>query len=67
MKGIESIMPTNADIRVALITNGIKQYQLAERLGIFDTALSRKLRHELPEDEKSHILAIIDEMAKKAV
>lgn len=58
-------MTANADIRVALITKGIKQYQLAERLGIFDTALSRKLRKELSDGEKSRIMAIIDELAKE--
>ena len=49
----------NIEIRMALMKAGIKNYQLAELLGITETSLSRKLRNELPEDEKERILAII--------
>ena len=38
---------------------GMKQYELAELLGIADSALSRKLRKELPDEEKQRILEII--------
>ena len=40
-------------------------WQLAEKLGIHEGTLSRKLRHELPEEEKNKILALIDEIAEK--
>lgn len=40
-------------------------WQVAKKLGISDTTFSRKLRDELDEEEKSKILAIIDEIANK--
>ena len=38
-------------------------WQIAEALGIADCSLSRKLRRELPDDEKAKIFAIIRELA----
>lgn len=55
----------NSEIRVQLLLTGLKQWEVAAKLGIGETSLSRKLRHELPETEKAKILAIIDELAKK--
>ena len=55
----------NSEIRCALIVHGIKLYRVAEELGIWDTALSRKLRKELPPEEKEKILAAIDRLAKE--
>ena len=57
---------TNADIKVEAMRAGVKLWVLAEALGIADTSLSRKLRHELPEDEKQKILEIIDRLSKEA-
>ena len=57
---------TNADIKVEAMRAGVKLWELAEALGIADTSLSRKLRHELPEDEKQKILEIIDQLSKEA-
>lgn len=54
----------NKEIRCALVNNGIKQYVLADHLGITETSLSKKLRRELPEDEKNRFLAAIDQLAK---
>lgn len=49
----------NYEIKVELMKRGMKQYELAELLGIADSALSRKLRKELPDEEKQRILEII--------
>lgn len=49
----------NMEIRTELLRVGMKQYELAELLGIVDSALSRKLRKELPDEEKQRILEII--------
>lgn len=49
----------NMEIRTELLKVGMKQYELAELLGIADSALSRKLRKELPDEEKQRILEII--------
>ena len=50
---------TNKSIRVALITNELKQWQLAKLLGMHEAALSRKLRFELPPEEQKRIIEII--------
>lgn len=49
----------NIEIRTALLETGMKKWELAERLGIPDSSLSRKLRKEIQGDEKQKILKII--------
>ena len=55
---------SNKEIRCALVNHGIKQYALADFLGITETTLSRKLRKELPAEEKERILSAIERLAK---
>lgn len=50
----------NYEIRNALNRKGLRQWELAELLGITEFTLSRKLRKELPDDEKKKILDIIE-------
>ena len=54
----------NKDIRLAVKENGVKMWQLADKMGIADTTLCRRLRKELPEDQKRRILEIVDELSK---
>ena len=49
----------NMKIRQALLEVGMKNYQLAEIMGISEFTLSRKLRNELPEEEQERIVSII--------
>lgn len=53
----------NADIKATAKQKGVYLYELAEHFGMFDTALSRKLRRELPAAEKAEIMSIIDELS----
>ena len=55
----------NSEIRVRLAETGVKQYEVAEYLKIAETSFSRKLRNELPTEEKNLILQIIDELSTK--
>lgn len=55
----------NVEIRSAYMLAGIKQWQFAEAMGISETHLSRKLRKELPQEEKRNILEIIDRLSKE--
>lgn len=55
----------NQIIRDALSKHQIKQWELAEILQINEFSLSRKLRHELPEDEQKRIVAIIEDHCRK--
>lgn len=58
-------MQTNKEIRCSIGANGVKYWQVAEALGISESAFSRKLRKELPDDEKKTILAVIEELGKE--
>ena len=55
-------VPTNKDIRQALAARNLKQWQLAEVLGIREEALSKMLRYELPDDEKQKMLEAINQI-----
>ncbi|MCI8844683.1 MAG: hypothetical protein HFF08_11410 [Oscillospiraceae bacterium] len=56
----------NQDIRRTAAGAGVKLWQIAEALGIADCSLSRKLRRELPPEEKTRMLNIIRELSKEA-
>lgn len=57
----------NKEVREAVKQAGIKMWMLADALHIQDSALSRKLRHELPEHEKEHILSVIHSIVEGGV
>lgn len=52
----------NEEIRRAMGARGLKQWEVAEALGMLDSNFSRKLRKELPAGEKERILKVIKEM-----
>lgn len=52
----------NEDIRIALGENGIKQWELAERIGYSSFYFSAKLRKELPKEEKEKVFIAIQEL-----
>lgn len=56
----------NLEIRTEAMSRGIKLYQIAAACGMRDNSFSRKLRHELPEEEKRQILEIIERLSKGA-
>ena len=49
----------NKDIGTEMKGGGLYLWQIADALGINDGNFSRKLRHELPDEEKARIRAII--------
>ncbi len=53
----------NKEIRNAAGGCGIRLWQVAEAIGMNESAFSRKLRKELPQDEKQKILKVIDSLA----
>lgn len=57
----------NNEIREMAKAAGVRLWRIAARLGINDGNLSRKLRVELPKEEKEKILTIIDDLAKEVV
>lgn len=55
----------NREIREAAKKAGVHLWQVAEACGINDGNFSRKLRRELPQEEKQTILEIIDRLSKE--
>jgi len=58
-------MRANMDIREAAKQAGVHLWQVAEAYGMNDGNFSRKLRKELPQEEKGKILEIIDRLAQE--
>lgn len=52
-------MLNNQKVRFALLENNMKQWELADLMGVSETVLSRRLRKELPEEEQERIVALI--------
>lgn len=50
----------NQDIRDMLKDNGLTQWDLCKALGIGETTLYRRLRDELPEDQKQEYMKVIE-------
>lgn len=55
----------NLDIRTAAVSTGVKLWRVADALGIADASLSRKLRKELPQEEKEKIFSIIERLSQE--
>lgn len=53
----------NKEIRDAARDAGVRLWQIAECIGMNDGNFSRKLRRELPDQEKKEILEIIKTLA----
>ncbi len=58
-------MRANMDIRDAAKKAGVCLWEVAAGFGINDGNFSRKLRKELPPQERDKILAIIEDLAQK--
>ena len=53
----------NEKIKQAAAEKSVKLWQIAERYGMNDSNFSRKLRHELSEEEQQRIIEIINQIA----
>lgn len=56
---------SNMDIRGYLKTHRVPLWRLADALNIHENTLIRRLRHELPDDEKERLRALVDTIAKE--
>lgn len=56
---------SNNEIRTKAKEKSVKLWQLADELKISEPTITRKLRHELPEEEKNKILALIETIAER--
>lgn len=55
----------NKEIRDAAKEAGICLWQVAEKLGVSDGNFSRKLRRELPVEDREKVLSIIRELSQE--
>ena len=55
----------NLEIRAACMKLGKKQWEIAKALGYSETHFSRKLRYELPRDEREKMLVAIAQLAEE--
>lgn len=56
---------SNLEIRGAAKRHGVCLWQIADALGVADANFSRKLRKELPDEEKTKILELIRRIAEE--
>lgn len=54
----------NKNVRKELLDASMKNYELADLMGITEFTLSRKLRKELSEDEQQEIIMLIRQNTK---
>ena len=56
----------NRDVKLAAAGAGVRLWQIADELGILDCNLSRKLRRELPDEEKELLFEIIKRLSAES-
>lgn len=56
---------TNIEIRMAMTKAGLKQYELADMVGVNETVFSRWMRKELNEERKNLCLEAIRKAVTK--
>ena len=55
----------NEDIKNTVKLAGVRLWEVAEAYGVNDGNFSRKLRKELPQEEKQTIMEIIERLSKE--
>ncbi len=63
-KGVDDNL-RNEQIRTAMHRSGVRQWEVAEKLGISEFTYCRWLRTELPKDKKVQILQAIKDVKAK--
>ena len=56
---------TNPELRRYLREKGVFLWMIAEKMGISEPTISRKLRHELTAKELAEFKTVIDEIAEE--
>ena len=55
----------NKDIKDSIKNAGLYQWMVADRINMAESTFYRKMRHELPEEEKQKIYSAIEELKKQ--
>lgn len=56
----------NTRVRIAMLTYGIKQYELANMLGYTGEHMSRLLSYELPDEKQDYIISVMKKKAERS-
>ncbi len=56
-------LKTNKPVREAIKLTGLKQYEIANKLGFTEYGFSKRLRVELPKDEQRDLVKAIVSLA----
>ena len=56
---------SNLEIRNAAKASKVTFWMIADHLGIAESTFTRMMRHELPDEKKKMILAVIDQLHKE--
>lgn len=54
----------NVDVRNYALKKGVKLWEIAAAFGHNDVWISKKLRFELPEEQKTEMFKVIDDIAE---
>lgn len=57
-------MANNKKVRLTLMEQGVKYYELADLMGVSEATLGRKLRKEMPEEEQQRLVKLVEEAVK---
>ena len=55
----------NQDIRAYAKSKAVRLYEVADKLHISEPTMTRKMRYELPPEEKNRIFKAIDNIAER--
>lgn len=58
-----SMTKSNSEIRTAMLKNKIPAWAIGAQIGVHENTILRRLRFELPEQEKRKYLSIIDKLS----
>lgn len=58
-------MMANREIKEAAKKSGVRMWQIAERIGVHEGTFCRKMRHDVSQQERVEIMAIIAELAAR--
>ena len=55
----------NLELKKAAKAAGIPLWRIADAIGVGEATMPRKLRHEVPENEKKQLLNLIKQLARE--
>jgi hypothetical protein len=65
VKEVLSLVKANEDIRLRAQKVGVKLWEIAYVYGVNDVTFTKKLRHELPINEKEKVFKIIESLRRR--